>query len=225
MGLPTANVLTGGHDAHSEREWICVEDIGLAAATLVELAKVCSRAQDRVEPGLERAEKTVDHPLDDEIDGCGVDPTHEDVDNVMLGRVDEARRHRHGIERTRMAPAARIRVTRKSAIRNVNTACSDGTDATGLSYRVPSPQRIRADRRYVRADRPDQALDGADDVAALRSEPRRIEPDRARGEASDEGQHLDIRGKAPEESPRTPPQHNQHRGRPEEVTDVDEPGR
>jgi tripeptide aminopeptidase len=40
MGLPTANVFTGGHDAHSEREWICVEDMGLAAATLVELAKV-----------------------------------------------------------------------------------------------------------------------------------------------------------------------------------------
>src|SRR5581483_595760 len=30
MGLPTANIFTGGHDAHSEREWICVEDMGLA---------------------------------------------------------------------------------------------------------------------------------------------------------------------------------------------------
>jgi tripeptide aminopeptidase len=40
MGLPSVNVFTGGHDAHSEREWICVEDMGLAAATLVELAKV-----------------------------------------------------------------------------------------------------------------------------------------------------------------------------------------
>jgi tripeptide aminopeptidase len=40
MGLPSANVFTGGHDAHSEREWICVEDMGLAAATLVELAQV-----------------------------------------------------------------------------------------------------------------------------------------------------------------------------------------
>ena len=40
MGLPTANVFTGGHDAHSEREWICIEDMGLAAATLVELARV-----------------------------------------------------------------------------------------------------------------------------------------------------------------------------------------
>ncbi len=40
LGLPTANVFTGGHDAHSEREWICVEDLGLAAETLVELAQV-----------------------------------------------------------------------------------------------------------------------------------------------------------------------------------------
>jgi tripeptide aminopeptidase len=40
MCLPSANIFTGGHDAHSEREWICVEDMGLAAATVVELARV-----------------------------------------------------------------------------------------------------------------------------------------------------------------------------------------
>jgi tripeptide aminopeptidase len=40
MGLPSVNIFTGGHDAHSEREWICVEDMGLAAATLVELVRV-----------------------------------------------------------------------------------------------------------------------------------------------------------------------------------------
>jgi tripeptide aminopeptidase len=40
MGLPTPNIFTGGHDAHSEREWICVEDMGLAAATVVELARI-----------------------------------------------------------------------------------------------------------------------------------------------------------------------------------------
>jgi tripeptide aminopeptidase len=40
MGLPTPNIYTGGQDAHSEREWICVEDMGLAAATIVELAMV-----------------------------------------------------------------------------------------------------------------------------------------------------------------------------------------
>src|SRR5581483_4854273 len=40
MGLPTPNIFTGGHDAHSEREWICIEDMGLAAATIVEVALV-----------------------------------------------------------------------------------------------------------------------------------------------------------------------------------------
>jgi tripeptide aminopeptidase len=40
MGLPTPNIYTGGQDAHSEREWICVEDMGLAAATIIELAQV-----------------------------------------------------------------------------------------------------------------------------------------------------------------------------------------
>lgn len=40
MGLPTPNIFTGGHDAHSEREWICVGDMGLAAATVVETARV-----------------------------------------------------------------------------------------------------------------------------------------------------------------------------------------
>ena len=44
MGLPTPNIFTGGHDAHSEREWICVEDMGLAAATIVELAKIWADA-------------------------------------------------------------------------------------------------------------------------------------------------------------------------------------
>jgi tripeptide aminopeptidase len=40
MGLPTPNIFTGGHDAHSEREWICIEDMGLAALAIVELAKI-----------------------------------------------------------------------------------------------------------------------------------------------------------------------------------------
>jgi tripeptide aminopeptidase len=40
LGLPTPNIFTGGQDAHSEREWICVEDMGLASATIIELAKV-----------------------------------------------------------------------------------------------------------------------------------------------------------------------------------------
>jgi tripeptide aminopeptidase len=40
MGLPTPNIYTGGQDAHSEREWICVDDMGVAAVTIIELAKV-----------------------------------------------------------------------------------------------------------------------------------------------------------------------------------------
>jgi len=43
-GLPTPNLFTGGQLAHSEREWICVEDMGLAAATVVELVQVWARS-------------------------------------------------------------------------------------------------------------------------------------------------------------------------------------
>jgi len=39
-GLPTPNVFTGGHDYHSKREWVCVADMGAAAATVVHLAQV-----------------------------------------------------------------------------------------------------------------------------------------------------------------------------------------
>ena len=48
MGLPTPNIFTGGHDAHSEREWICIEDMGLAAATIIELAKIWGQTPDGV---------------------------------------------------------------------------------------------------------------------------------------------------------------------------------
>ena len=44
MGLPTPNIFTGGHDAHSPREWICVEDMGLASATVVALVQVWADA-------------------------------------------------------------------------------------------------------------------------------------------------------------------------------------
>jgi tripeptide aminopeptidase len=39
-GLPTPNVYTGGNEFHSVREWISVQDMGVAAATAVELARV-----------------------------------------------------------------------------------------------------------------------------------------------------------------------------------------
>ena len=39
-GLPTPNLFTGGHDYHSRYEWICVQDMGAAAATIVHLVEV-----------------------------------------------------------------------------------------------------------------------------------------------------------------------------------------
>ncbi len=39
-GLPTPNLFTGGHDFHSRREWVCVRDMGAAAATVVRLVQV-----------------------------------------------------------------------------------------------------------------------------------------------------------------------------------------
>ena len=40
LGLPTPNLFTGGHDYHSCREWICVQDMGAATATIVQLVQV-----------------------------------------------------------------------------------------------------------------------------------------------------------------------------------------
>jgi tripeptide aminopeptidase len=39
-GLLTPNLFDGAHLYHSEREWVCVEDMGLAAATVIELARL-----------------------------------------------------------------------------------------------------------------------------------------------------------------------------------------
>jgi tripeptide aminopeptidase len=39
-GLPTPNLFDGGHEYHSEREWICVQDMGAACATVVHLAQI-----------------------------------------------------------------------------------------------------------------------------------------------------------------------------------------
>lgn len=44
-GLPTPNLFTGGHSYHSLREWACVQDMGAAVATIVQLAQVW--AEDR----------------------------------------------------------------------------------------------------------------------------------------------------------------------------------
>ena len=40
MGLPTPNIFTGGHNYHSEREWIAVPDMEKAVETIVHLAQI-----------------------------------------------------------------------------------------------------------------------------------------------------------------------------------------
>jgi tripeptide aminopeptidase len=44
MGLPTPNIFTGGHEYHSVREWASVQDMAAAAAVIVRLAEVWSKA-------------------------------------------------------------------------------------------------------------------------------------------------------------------------------------
>ena len=39
-GLPTPNLFTGAHGHHSRHEWICVRDLGAAAATVVRLVQL-----------------------------------------------------------------------------------------------------------------------------------------------------------------------------------------
>jgi len=41
-GLPTPNIFTGGHEYHSVREWVSVQDMAAAAATIVRLAAAWS---------------------------------------------------------------------------------------------------------------------------------------------------------------------------------------
>jgi tripeptide aminopeptidase len=45
LGLPTPNVFTGGQQAHSQREWICVADMGSAAETIVHLVRLWAEDQ------------------------------------------------------------------------------------------------------------------------------------------------------------------------------------
>jgi tripeptide aminopeptidase len=45
MGLPTPNIFTGGHEYHSVREWVSVQDMAAAAATIVHLAEVWTRPE------------------------------------------------------------------------------------------------------------------------------------------------------------------------------------
>lgn len=45
MGLPTPNIFTGGHEYHSVREWVSVQDMASAAATVVRLAGIWTRPE------------------------------------------------------------------------------------------------------------------------------------------------------------------------------------
>ncbi|HWD84581.1 MAG TPA: peptidase T [Solirubrobacteraceae bacterium] len=44
-GLPTPNIFTGGHEYHSVREWVSLQDMAAAAATIVRLAEVWTRPE------------------------------------------------------------------------------------------------------------------------------------------------------------------------------------
>src|SRR4051794_23163175 len=43
MGLPTPNIFAGGHEFHSVREWVSVQDMAAAAAVVVRLAETWAR--------------------------------------------------------------------------------------------------------------------------------------------------------------------------------------
>jgi tripeptide aminopeptidase len=45
MGLPTPNIFAGGHEFHSVREWVSVQDMAAAAATIVRLAAEWAAAE------------------------------------------------------------------------------------------------------------------------------------------------------------------------------------
>jgi tripeptide aminopeptidase len=45
MGLPTPNIFDGGQEFHSPREWVSVQDMAAAAATVVRLAEVWTRPE------------------------------------------------------------------------------------------------------------------------------------------------------------------------------------
>lgn len=46
MGIPTPNIFTGGHNFHSKREWISVQDMEKAAETIVHLVQVWTEKGD-----------------------------------------------------------------------------------------------------------------------------------------------------------------------------------
>ncbi len=80
MGLPTPNIFTGGHEYHSVREWVSVQDMAAAAATVVRLAEVWARsARSASVPGSASAPETADRdavaPVTADTDAVGPRPT------------------------------------------------------------------------------------------------------------------------------------------------------
>jgi tripeptide aminopeptidase len=80
MGLPTPNIFTGGHEYHSVREWVSVQDMAAAAATVVRLAEVWARSERSASvPGTASAPGTADRdavaPVTADTDTVGPRPT------------------------------------------------------------------------------------------------------------------------------------------------------
>jgi tripeptide aminopeptidase len=48
MGLPTPNLFAGGHEFHSVREWVSVQDMAAAAAVIVRLSAEWARPRSGV---------------------------------------------------------------------------------------------------------------------------------------------------------------------------------
>jgi tripeptide aminopeptidase len=46
LGLPTPNIFTGGQQYHSQREWVCVADMGAAAETIVRLVQLWAEREE-----------------------------------------------------------------------------------------------------------------------------------------------------------------------------------
>ena len=40
MGVPTPNIFTGGHNFHSKKEWVSIQDMEKAVETIVHLAQI-----------------------------------------------------------------------------------------------------------------------------------------------------------------------------------------
>ena len=74
-----------------------------------------------------------------------VDPAEQNVDEVVLRRVDERERHRPGVRGEHQLPHGGAGRQRISVMSSVYAACSDGTAATGFAYCDPFRKRVDVD--------------------------------------------------------------------------------